>query len=235
MFAEYKKILFVLLLICAPALAQSPTGGIQEAINALPQPAGGVVSVSNSVQITQAILINNLQNITVRCLSGVSISVPPASNFPIFKGTGFTNITISGCALVGSGGSYVSGSQPILFFKGGNTLTIDHNQLSGANFDGMYLSGLKPTSNVYVHDNTVTCSETNGIECDSVNCVIYNNTSSNNGYMGIEVYAPGHHAVVSSNTTQFNGHNGINLQSDPVTGNVHHVEVTNNTTTDNLA
>ncbi len=230
-----RELLLVLILSCAPALAQSLTGGIQEAINALPQPDGGVVTVSSSVQIAQTIFITNLQNITVRCLSGVAISVPPGSNFPIFKGTGFKNTVITGCNLVGPGAHYVSGSQPVLFFVGGDTLTIDHNQISGAAFDGMYLSGLKPTSNVYVHDNVVTGSGANGIECDAINCVVYNNTSNSNGYMGIEVYAPGNNAVVSSNVTQSNGRNGINIQSDPTTGSVHHVVITNNTTTDNLA
>ena len=222
----------LLILALAGTSHASTTGGIQEQINALPQPAGGVVTVSSNVAMTTSIDLSNKQNITLRCINKASISVPPKSNIGVISAYGFTNIVISGCTLIGPGANYPSPYPPVLLFWGGSNVTIDHNTISGGAFNGVFISNVTVGS---VHDNTSTNNGANGIECDASYCLVYSNTSTNNGFMGVEVYAPGNHSVVSHNTAQGNGQNGINLQSDPVSGKVSHVVVTDNISTGNQA
>lgn len=225
-----KTIVLLILAFAEVSHAQSATGGIQEQINALPQPAGGVVTVSNNVAMSTFINLTGKQNITLRCINKASISVPPKSNMQVVSASTFNNIVISGCTFIGPGANYPSSYPPVLWFWGGSNVTIDHNTIQGGAFDGIYISNVTVAS---VHDNSSTANGANGIECDAAYCLISSNTSIHNGFMGIEVYAPGNHSVVSHNTTQFNGANGINLQSDPSSGDVNHVVVTDNTSTDN--
>jgi parallel beta-helix repeat protein len=224
-------IFFLISLMVGVSQAQSQTGGIQEQINALPQPAGGVVTVSSNVAMTTFINLNNKQNVTLRCLNNASISVPAGSNLQVINAGNFNNIVISGCTIIGPGANYPSSFPPALLFYGGSNVTLDHNTIQGGAMDGVYI---QKTTTASVHDNVATLNGANGIECDATYCLIYSNTATHNGFEGVEVYAPGNHSDVSNNTAQFNGANGINLQSDPTAGSVSHVVVTNNTSTDNL-
>ena len=207
------------------------TGGIQEQINALPQPGGGVVTVSSNVAMTTYINLNNLQNITLLCINNASISVPAGSNIQVVSGNNFSNIVISGCTFIGPGANYPSSYPAALSFSGGSNLTIDHNTIQGGAFDGVYINNVTVVS---AHDNVATKNGANGIECDATDCLLYSNTSTNNGLMGIQVYAPGNQSDITNNTAQGNGQNGINLQSDPALGKVSDVTVTDNISNSNL-